>query len=101
MAYRDTEMGLLMRLNPAEGRARIIDEYRKAGANLAATAKSFEVDERTLRRWIERDSKLDAALTKLKTQALKEGWHHDHSRQGGRPKEPRSRRKERAGVAAA
>ena len=92
MSFKETEMSLEVRANPERAKRRIIMEYRKTGANLNDVATRMETTERTIHRWVIR-LKLTDELRRLKAAALKEGWHHDHSRHGGRPAAPSRGRK--------
>jgi transposase-like protein len=92
MSFKETDMSLSVRANPAQAKGRIIMAYHKTGANLEEAAKLLDTTDRTLRRWVLR-LKLTDELRRLKAAALKEGWHHDHSRHGGRPAAPSRGRK--------
>ena len=83
MSFKETEMSLEVRANPERATGKIIKAYRKTGANLQAAALLLGTTERTIHRWVIR-LKLTDELRRLKAAALKEGWHHDHSRYGGR-----------------
>jgi len=95
MSFRETEMSLDVRANPGRAVGKIIKAYRKTGANLQAAAVLLGTTERTMHRWVIR-LELTKELQRLKEAALKEGWHHDHSRHGGRPAAPSRRSKSSA-----
>lgn len=52
MAYRDTELGYLVRRKPREATRQIVEAYEREGFEIKAAAKVLEVTERTLSRWI-------------------------------------------------
>lgn len=51
MAYRESKLGLMVRLQPDEAAARILAAFRRCRTATAA-AKDLEVDRSTLNRWI-------------------------------------------------
>lgn len=72
MPYRDHEMTGDVKHRPEEAKAKILDTYRKSGANLLATAENLEVSEPTIHRWI-RQLRLRSALKEVKREVAKAG----------------------------
>ena len=53
MAYRQVDLGLLVRLQPDEAATKILNAYRDAEGNATRVAELLQVDRRTLSRWVE------------------------------------------------
>ncbi len=84
MAYTKQEMTALIQVEPQEAKEQILAAYKKAKCSIHGAAEVLGCGERTVYRWMEMLN-LTGAFAKMKQQALKEGWHHKNSRQGGRP----------------
>lgn len=52
MAYRETELGYLVRNNEREAKRRIRDALKRARGNVKAAAGALGVGYRTLKRWL-------------------------------------------------
>lgn len=85
MAYTKHPMQALMQLDPKQAKAKLLEAYRAAGASKRGVAVALGCTEQTIQNWL-KTLDLETAFARLKKRAIKEGWHHDHSRQGGRPK---------------
>jgi len=51
MAYRDTELGMLVRLDPKRAASRINAAFKRAHGSATNAARVLGVDRRTLHRW--------------------------------------------------
>jgi transcriptional regulator of acetoin/glycerol metabolism len=60
MAYRDTELGMLVRLDPKRAALRIKVAFKRANGSATNAAILLGVDRRTLHRWRTRLSSVGA-----------------------------------------
>lgn len=65
MAYRECELGALVRVDPGAAGEHIMDVYRQNAGNTTKTATALGVDRRTLTRWV-RVLELGVALRVLR-----------------------------------
>lgn len=54
MAYRECELGLLVRLDEKRAGVRIMRAYRRSKGNTTKAAERLSVDRATLKRWVRR-----------------------------------------------
>jgi hypothetical protein len=94
MAMKDYAIVSRLKVDPGAAADELASAYRDAGCSMRAMSKKYGCVEQTIARWVRlADAKLRAAgkpllsprFAKIRAQALKEGWHHDGYRQGGRP----------------
>ena len=52
MAFRETDLSVMVRRQPREAVAKILSAYKAAGYNLVDTAAALGVTARTLSRWV-------------------------------------------------
>ena len=91
-------MTAVVRVNPAKARLDILRAYEKSRCDLTATSVLLDCSYNTLQKWVTALA-LQPRLDKLKARALREGWHHDKNRNGGRPRAQKSPTEARASVA--
>ena len=99
MGYKSHDLGALVRVDPQAAAAKIVAAYTSASCSQRDAATLLGVEERSLIRWTKKLDEALAAMRKVslsvrlaavKARAIKEGWHHDRNRQGGRPKGSRT-----------
>lgn len=65
MAYRECELGLMVKLFPDDASTRIMDAYRQTDGNTTHAAELLGVNRATLKRWVAKLS-LRKAVEKLR-----------------------------------
>lgn len=82
MAYRESRLGLLVRMDPRRAADRIISAFKRKAGNATHTAAMLGVDLRTLNRWLQ---SLASAGHDLKPQieTIRESARADRSHRAG------------------
>ena len=52
MAFRVTEIGLMVQGNPAQARKRLLTLFRQHGGNCTRVSENLDVNVATIKRWI-------------------------------------------------
>lgn len=84
MAFQKHTLSSLIDVDPKTAAEKLLAAYTEARANQRNAAKKLGVSEGTIIRWIKRLN-LGQRFAKVKARALREGWHHDENKRGGRP----------------
>jgi hypothetical protein len=97
MAYRKHKLLSLIEADPRAAAEQIAEAFREAKCSRKDTAIRLELAYNTLTRYVtaldralatrEQRKPLTKRLEKIKASAIREGWHHEQNKQGGRPAE--------------
>lgn len=82
MAYRESRLGLLVRMDPRRAAGRILTAFKRKGGNATHTAQMLGVDLRTLNRWLQTLASVGHDL-KPQIEAIRESARVERSKRAG------------------
>lgn len=89
MAFLQHDFAARMVREPRAAAREILRRYQEAKCSQKQVALDMGCSEPTIIRWIkvlnEKGTGIRARMVEMRKRALREGWHHNEGRKGGRP----------------